>query len=149
MRCLIDADACPVVAIAVKLCRQYGVECVLYCDTCHRLAQYDAAVVTVSKGSDSADYAVANDVQKGDVVITQDYGLAAMCLARGAQVINQDGRIYQNENIDGLLFSRYLSKKARMAGIRTKGPQKRTSSQNQSFQNALIQLLEASVHGAI
>ena len=103
----------------------------------------------MSKGSDSADYAVANDVQKGDVVITQDYGLAAMCLARGAQVINQDGRIYQNENIDGLLFSRYLSKKARMAGIRTKGPQKRTSSQNQSFQRVFIQLLEASVHGEI
>ena len=83
-RLLIDADGCPVVDIAVRIARQRGIECLILCDTAHEFRKEGARTITVSKGNDSVDFALVNLVQKGDIVVTQDYGLAAMCLARGA-----------------------------------------------------------------
>lgn len=73
--------------------------------------------------------------------VTQDYGLAAMCLAKGARAINQNGIIYSDRNMDALLFTRHVGKKARRAGFRTKGPKKRTAEQNEIFRKALISML--------
>ncbi|MEG1179857.1 MAG: DUF188 domain-containing protein, partial [Oscillospiraceae bacterium] len=92
-----------------------------------------AKTITVSKGADSVDFALVNMLQKGDIVITQDYGLAAMCLARNAIPINQDGMVYSDQNIDALLLARHNAKKIRNAGGRLKGPSKRTQSQNEAF----------------
>lgn len=107
MKILIDADGCPVVDRAVALCRQYRVRCMLLCDTAHEFHRDGAETLVFDKGADSVDYALVNRVQPGDVVITQDYGLASMCLARSARVLHQDGWEYTPENIDALLLVRH------------------------------------------
>ena len=147
MKVLIDADACPVTDIAVSLCAGYNVPCLLLCDTAHILYRENAQTVIVDKGADSVDFALVNRLSAGDIVITQDYGLAAMCLGRSAQVLHQDGWEYTDSNMDGLLFQRHAAKKFRMAGGRTKGPSKRTTAQNKAFTQALENLLQQSVQG--
>lgn len=142
MELFIDADGCPVTNIAIALAKEYGVPCTLICDTAHEMRRDGATTITVSKGADSADFALVNLVKPGDLVVTQDYGLAAMCLSRGAVPIHQDGMVYTNDNIDGLLFFRAAAKKVRNAGGRLKGPSKRTKEQDKAFEAALRRLLE-------
>lgn len=139
---LIDADGCPVVREAVDIAAAHGLSCILFCDTAHRLELSGAETVTVSTGADSADFALVNRVAEGDIVVTQDYGLAAMCLAKGALILNQDGRQYTAENIEGLLYTRYVGKKLRRAGGRLKGPPKRKPEQTRQFCQVLEQLIE-------
>ena len=142
MELYIDADGCPVTAIAVQLAKQHRIPCTLICDTAHEIFREGARTITVSKGADSADFALVNLVQKGDLVVTQDYGLAAMCLSRGAVPIHQDGMVYTNDNIDSLLFFRAAAKKVRNAGGRLKGPSKRAKEQDRAFEVTLRRLLE-------
>ena len=141
MRILIDADGCPVVDCALKLAKQYGAEAIILCDTSHQFEREGARTITVSKGADSVDFALVNLLQPGDIVITQDYGLAAMCLARQAQALSQDGMAYTADNIDGLLLARHTAKKIRNAGGRLKGQARRGPSQDESFARALRRLL--------
>ncbi|MCL2105773.1 MAG: YaiI/YqxD family protein [Oscillospiraceae bacterium] len=141
MRILIDADGCPVVDIAVRMARQHSIECLILCDTSHEFRKEGATTITVSKGADSVDFALVNLLQKGDVVVTQDYGLAAMCLARGTLPLNQDGMIYSNSNIDGLLHQRHAAQKIRRGGGRLKGPPKRTAEQDRAFERAMLEIL--------
>jgi Uncharacterized protein conserved in bacteria len=141
MKILIDADGCPVVDITVRAAKNYNIECVILCDTSHVFEKEGAVTLTFSKGADSVDFALVNRVSPGDVVITQDYGLAAMCLSRNALVINQDGFHYTAENIDSLLLARHTAKKIRNSGGRLKGPKKRTSSQDISFEEELNRIL--------
>lgn len=141
MRILIDADGCPVVDIAVRLAKQNNIKCLILCDTAHVFEKDGAETITVTQGPDSVDFVLVNMVKNGDVVITQDYGLAAMCLARGAIPINQDGMVYDSENIDALLMQRYTAKKIRMSGGRLKGNSKRTSEQDETFEQKLRELL--------
>lgn len=141
MRILIDADGCPVVDITVAIARERQAECFILCDTSHVFEKPGAVTITVSKGADSVDFALINLLQPGDIVITQDYGLAAMCLARQAQALSQDGMAYTADNIDGLLLARHTAKKIRNAGGRLKGQARRGSSQDESFARALRRLL--------
>ncbi|MGM9604020.1 MAG: DUF188 domain-containing protein [Faecousia sp.] len=142
MRVLIDGDGCPVVDIAVTLCRQRNVPCLLLCDTAHEFHRDGAETLTFDKGADSVDYALANRVRAGDLVITQDYGLASMCLARGARILHQDGWEYTSRNIDALLLQRHESRKYRLSGGRAKAIPKRTEQQNRSFRSAMAALLD-------
>lgn len=142
MELFIDADGCPVVDIALRLAKQYGAACTLLCDTAHILDRPGARTITVSKGADSVDFALVNLVRPGDLVVTQDYGLAAMCLSRRAVPIHQDGMVYTNENIDSLLFFRAAAKKIRNAGGRLKGPSRRTKDQDRAFASTLARLLQ-------
>lgn len=141
-RVLIDADGCPVVDEAIALAKQFGVACVLLCDTAHIFEPAGAQTLTFSKGADSVDFALVNLVKPGDIVVTQDYGLAAMCLARRTQVLNQDGMAYTVDNIDGLLLARHTAKKIRNGGGRLRGPKKRTPAQNAAFTRALSEVLQ-------
>ena len=141
MTVFIDADGCPVFDIAVKLSKEAGVDCVIICDTSHAFEKAGAKTITVPKGNDSVDFKLVNMLKKGDIAVTQDYGLAAMCLARAAIPINQDGMIYNDGNIDALLMQRHTAKKIRMAGGRLKGPAKRTQEQNVAFELRLKYLL--------
>ena len=141
MTVFIDADGCPVVDITIRLSKQAGVECVIVCDTSHVFEKAGARTITVSKGNDSADFALVNRIQKGDIVITQDYGLAAMCLSRGAVPVNQDGLVYTDGNIDALLLQRYTAKKIRISGRRLRGPSKRKPEQDKAFEETLNKLL--------
>ena len=137
----IDADACPVVDIAIALCMQYGVACMLVCDTAHVLQKQGAQTLTVDSGADSVDFVLVNRILPGDIVITQDYGLAAMCLARRAQVLNQNGMVYHTGNIESLLMQRHTAQKIRRGGGRLKGPPKRTHQQDDAFAQAFESLL--------
>lgn len=139
---LIDADGCPVVRQAAQLAQQYGFDCVLLCDTSHQFSIPGARTITVSKGRDSADFALVNLAGPGDVAITQDYGLAAMCLAKKAVVLNQNGLVYTQQNIGALLAERHQSMKDRRAGVHKKGPPKRTPQQDETFCQALRMLLQ-------
>lgn len=142
MKILIDADGCPVVDICIKSAKRHGIECLILCDTSHIFEREGAKTVTVSKGADGVDFKIVNLLERGDIVVTQDYGLAAMCLARGASALNQNGLIYTPDNIDALLNSRYETKKIRMAGGRIKGPQKRRPEQNEEFERAIEKMIE-------
>lgn len=138
----IDADGCPVIDIAVKLADKYGIDCIIICDTAHSIHRDGVKTITVEKGADSVDFKLVNLIKSGDIAITQDYGLAAMCLSKNAVVLNQDGRRYTHENISGLLEFRAVSRKIRNESGKLKGMSKRTKEQNKAFEKVLIQLLE-------
>ncbi|MBR6531285.1 MAG: DUF188 domain-containing protein, partial [Clostridia bacterium] len=127
MKVFIDADGCPVVDITVITAKKHSLQCYIICDTAHEFKKDGAKTVVVEKGADSVDFKLVNLVSAGDIVVTQDYGLAAMCLARKAVPLSQNGLVFTDKNIDELLFSRYVSKKIRNAGGRLKGPSKRTA----------------------
>ena len=143
MRILVDADACPVVRITEQTAKKHGVEVILFCDTNHVLHSDYAAVRTIGAGADAVDFALTAECKAGDIVITQDYGVAAMILTKGAHGLHQSGMRYTNENIDGLLMERHMAKKARMSRAKhhMKGPKKRTEEDDQRFQAALEALL--------
>ena len=141
MRILIDADGCPVVDIVIRIAKGNDMQCIIMCDSAHFFERDGAQTITVSKGADAVDFALVNLVHPGDLVITQDYGLAALCLSRRAVVINQDGIIYNDDNIGGLLEQRAMAAKIRRSGGRLSGPSKRTEAQNQAFASTLSKLI--------
>ncbi len=141
MKLLVDADACPVIDLTVREANRRKIPVILVTDTSHVLTGINAQIVTVEKGNDSADFKLVNLVEKGDLVVTQDYGLAAMVLAKGGKAINQNGLIYSQQNIDTLLFTRHIAKKVRMSGGHTKGPRKRTKQQDEDFLFALQRMI--------
>lgn len=144
MQILVDADACPVTRIVEKIARQQGLPCVLLCDTNHVLQSDYSEIKVIGAGADAVDYALINVCRKGDVVVTQDYGVAAMALGKGAYAIHQSGRWYTNENIDQMLMERHLAKKARMGKGKhhLKGPGKRTPEDDARFEASLLRLLD-------
>ncbi len=137
MRIIIDGDGCPVVDETVGIAKNHGLVCLILCDTAHQIQREGATTKVVDKGADSVDFALVNLLQKGDIVVTQDYGLAAMCLACGAQPIHQDGWRYTNDNIDALLLARHTAQKIRRGGGRLRGGAKRTQQQDAQFITAL------------
>ena len=141
-RVLVDADACPVKEIILRLAKRRNIPVTMVIDTSHELDDGYSTVITVDKGSDSADYAIANMATRHDVIVSQDYGLAAMILARGASALDQNGLIYTSENIDSLLERRYIGQKIRRDGGRTKGPKKRTREDDERFEAALGRMLD-------
>lgn len=143
MTLYIDADACPVVDIALGACKDYQIPVVLVCDVNHVMQREGAQTLYVEKGSDSADLRIANLAGKGDIVLTQDYGLATLALARGAKALNQNGLIFTADNIDALLLSRHTAARIRRGGGRLKGPPKRTPDMDDAFLKALTKLLSA------
>lgn len=142
MEIFIDADGCPVVDLTVNIAEQYNIKTTIVCDTSHIFDYESVKVITVSKGVDSADFALVNKAKKGDIVITQDYGLAAMCVARNMIPINQNGFIYTNENIDNMLMRRHMAKKIRKAGGKTTNMKKRSSDDDKKFTECLLNVIE-------
>lgn len=138
---LVDADGCPVVDLTIKIAKQFSIPVYLFCDTAHNMQRDGADTIMVSKGADAVDFVLVNRVNKGDIVVTQDYGLAAMVLAKQGLVIDQNGRAYTNDNIDQLLYSRHMSQKVRQAGGRMKGPKKRQKEDNEKFEKGFRELL--------
>ena len=139
----VDGDGCPVVNETIGIAKYFKLSCVLICDTAHEMHRDGAETIIVSKGADAVDFVLVNRVKKGDIVVTQDYGLAAMVLAKQGYPIDQNGRLYTNDNIDQLLYARHTAQKVRMAGGRLRGPKKRTKDQTESFVNSLRDLCRA------
>ena len=140
---LVDADACPVVRIVEDIARRFACPVTLLCDTNHILQSETSQVRVIGAGADAVDFALFNLCHTGDVVVTQDYGVAAMVLGKGAYAIHQSGRLYTDENIDQLLMERHLAKKARQSSKHhLKGPRKRTREDDERFERAFTQLLQ-------
>ena len=135
MQIFVDADACPVVDIVEKIAKEYNVPVTLLCDTNHVLSSAYSEVVIVGAGADAVDYKLISICHKGDIVVSQDYGVAAMALGKGAYAIHQSGKWYTNDNIDQMLMERHLNKKARRSFHKNhiKGPKKRTAEDDERF----------------
>lgn len=145
MRILVDADACPVVKITEQVVKEKGISVTLLCDTNHVLQSDYSEVITVGAGADAVDFKLVSICQKGDLVVTQDYGVAAMILGKGAYGIHQSGKWYTNENIDQMLLERHMAKKARNAKKKhhLKGSAKRTAEDDQRFEDSLRRLIDS------
>lgn len=142
MRILVDGDACPNKEDIKRLAIQYQIEMFVYIDYAHVLEDDYYHVINCEVGNDSVDMAIINDSQKGDLVITQDYGLASLLLPKGVYILHISGMQIDNDNVDGLLMSRYLSAKQRRAQNRVKGPSKRTDEVKTYFLNQLEFILQ-------
>jgi uncharacterized protein YaiI (UPF0178 family) len=138
----VDADACPVKEIIVSECRKRQIPVVMVCDTSHIIHDGYSKTVITDKGANSADFVLANMVHKGDVAVTQDYGLAAMIRSKGGKCLNQNGIIYNDDNLDKMLFERFLSGKVRRGGGKIKGPSKRNKENDEKFRIEFIKLIE-------
>ena len=132
MRVFIDADACPVVSIVENISKKYNIPVTLLCDTNHVLTSEYSEVIVVGAGADAVDYKLISICHRGDIVVSQDYGVAAMALGKGAFAIHQSGKWYTNDNIEQMLMERHLNKKARRSSHKNhiKGPKKRTEQQH-------------------
>jgi len=142
MQILVDADACPVKQIIVRLAKKYNIPVTMLIDTSHELSDDYSTVITVDKQADSVDFALMRLLTRDDIVVTQDFGLAAMVIGKGARAINQNGLIFTNDNIDRLLLERHIGQKIRRSGGRTKGPSKRTKDDDVRFESAFDSLLQ-------
>lgn len=144
MRILVDADACPVVRIVEKMAKRYRIPVTLLCDTNHVLYSDYSEIKTVGAGADAVDFVLVGMCRRNDIVVTQDYGLAAMVQGKGSFGIHQSGKWYTEENIDLMLMERHLAKKARRgkAKHRLKGPAKRTEEDDRNFAESLERLIE-------
>lgn len=143
MEVFVDADACPVVRIVEKVAKKYDVKVSLFCDTNHVLSSDYSDVIIISAGADAVDLALINNCKKGDIIVTQDYGVAALALGKGAFAIHQSGKIFNDNNIESLLMQRHLSKKQRMSHSKHhfKGPKKRTKENNLNFEISFEKLI--------
>jgi len=146
MKILVDADACPVKEIIVRLAKEWNITVTMLIDTSHQLYDGYSTIITVDKRADSVDFALMGMLAREDIVVTQDFGLAAMVLGKGARAINQNGLVYTDGNIDRLLMERHINANVRRGGGRTKGPAKRTKEDNERFETAFVKLLESGGH---
>ena len=143
MQIFVDADACPVVGIVERAAKEHNLPVTLLCDTNHVLSSDYSEVIVVGAGADAVDYKLISICHKGDIVVSQDYGVAAMALGKGAYAIHQSGKWYTDDNIDQMLMERHLSKKARRSSRKchVKGPKKRTEEDDERFAQSFEKML--------
>ncbi len=143
MRIYVDADACPVVRLIEEIANEYDIPVTLLCDTNHVLSSDYSEVKVIGAGSNAVDYALIGLCHAGDLVVSQDYGVAAMALGKGAYAIHQSGRWYTNQNIDSMLMERHLAGKERRSNSRhhRKGPKKRTEEDDVRFRESFEKMI--------
>lgn len=148
MQIYVDADACPVVGIVEKIAERYRIPVTLLCDTNHVLHSDYSEVMIVGAGADAVDYKLIGICHRGDIVVSQDYGVAAMALGKGAYAIHQSGRWYTNENIDQMLMERHLNGKARRGSHKNhiKGPKKRTKEDDERFAQSFEKMVQMAIN---
>jgi len=142
MRIIIDGDACPqkVRDICEKAAKDFGVGLIIVSDIDHYI-ESDFEVIVVEQGRESVDYKIVQIFKKGDILITQDYGLASLLLDKAAAIIHTAGFFINKNNIDTLLQSGYISEKIRKQGGKSKGPAKRRKEQDEAFKKCLYKVL--------
>ena len=141
MSIIVDADACPSINLITATASKYNLELILYTDDTHNLYSDYGKVITVSRGFQSVDTLISNDINQKDILITQDFGLAVIALSKKAKVLHPKGMIYTDDNIDKLLYERHISAKIRRSGGHTKGPKKRTKEDDLNLINSLEKLI--------
>ncbi|WP_317366817.1 DUF188 domain-containing protein [uncultured Tyzzerella sp.] len=145
MKLIIDADGCPVTNIAINIALKNNLKIMVVSDTSHifNFENDNISYIIADKGLNSADFLILNKCIKNDVIITQDYSLAAMCLSKSCFVINQNGYVYTNDNIDELLLRSHIGKKLRKAGKSDFKIKKRTKNQDENFIKSFQNLLKS------
>ncbi len=143
MKILVDADACPCNRIIEKVAMEYQIPVLFLVDSSHILHSEYGEVLIIGKGADAVDFALVNRLQNGDIAVTQDYGVAAMTLGKKGYAIHPSGKIYDNRNMDQMLFERHLSKLWRKSNKRFhgKGPKKRTKEDDERFERSFRRLI--------
>ncbi len=145
MRVLIDGDAFPNIDDIISVCKQYKKRVIIYIDTSHIIESDYASVITTSTGSNAVDLILENDILVGDLVLTQDYGVAVIALSKNAYAMNQYGNFYKNNNIDYLMEIKNINIKARKH-IKIKGPKKRTAKDKERLINNIINLIGSEIY---
>ncbi len=148
MKIYVDADACPVIRQVEEIARKYNIASALICDTNHVLSSEYSEVIVADQGADSVDLVLINKCKKGDIAVTQDYGVGAMALSKGAFAIHQSGKWYTEDNIDNMLMSRHIIKSARRSHkkLHIKGPKKRTEEDNIIFLESFERLVRKALY---
>ena len=143
MHIYVDADACPVIGIVERIAKSHNIAVTLLCDTNHYLTSDYSEVVYVGAGADAVDFKLVNLCTRDDIVVTQDYGVAAMALSKGAYAIHQSGKWYTNDNIDRMLMQRHITKCAKRASSKNhiNGPKKRSNEDNIHFAESFEKLV--------
>lgn len=143
MHIFVDADACPAVGIVENIAKKHNISVTLLCDANHVLHYDYSEVIVVGAGADAVDYKLISLCHRGDIVVSQDYGVAAMALGKAAYAIHQSGKWYTNENIDQMLMERHLNKKARRSSHKNhiRGPRKRTNEDDERFAQSFEKLV--------
>lgn len=145
MQIVIDGDACPVISLAVSIAKSHKIPTLIISDRSHEIKDDYGQVIQVDGGRDAADFKIMGLLKKTDILITQDFGLAAMAIGKGAKALNQNGLIYTENNIDNLLMERHQSGKLRRAKkgkTHLRGPSKRTREDDEKFLRSLQTLLK-------
>ncbi|MHC1720543.1 MAG: YaiI/YqxD family protein [Clostridiaceae bacterium] len=142
MRILVDADACPGREIIEHAAKLHNLPVIMYCDINHVLRSSYSEIKYMDSGFQSVDIAIANDAQPGDIVVTQDYGVAAMVLGKKAYAINPRGYVYDGHNIERLLFERHIAGKVRRGGGRTENHKKRNVMDDVRLKMNLLETIE-------
>ena len=145
MKIFVDGDGCPVVHLTIEIAKSYGIDIIVVKNYCHEIYDEYATIVTVDKFADSADYYIVNHVNNGDIVVTQDYGLAAMALSKNAACINQNGLIISSENIDELLERRHFNRELRRKYKKYTKFKKRDSESDIHFEKSLKCLIQSHI----
>ena len=144
MQIFVDADACPVVKVIEAIAKKYQIPVTLLCDINHDLSSDYSKVIMVGAGTDAVDYKLISLCHSGDIVVSQDYGVAAMALGKGAYAIHQSGKWYTNTNIDQMLMERYLNKNSRKKSLKNhvKRPKKRTDADDEKFAKSFEKMID-------
>ncbi|HKM04235.1 MAG TPA: YaiI/YqxD family protein [Lachnospiraceae bacterium] len=151
MKILVDADACPVVKIIEKIAKADDIPVILFCDTNHVLYSDYSEIIVIGAGADAVDFALVNKCNGQDIIVSQDYGVAAMALGKKAYAIHQSGKWYTNDNIDLMLMERHMAKEARRKGSKnhSKGPKKRTEEDDKRFEESFTKLIYMAKHNML
>jgi len=143
LKILVDADACPVKDIIIAVGNERNIPIEMVASYNHKIkGGSGVSVIITDSGPDAADYIIANRVEGGDIVVTQDFGLGALTLGKGGKALTPRGLIFTGENINGLLMQRHISAKVRRSGGKTKGPSSFCREDKENFLKSLLKLLE-------
>lgn len=142
MRVLVDADACPVKDIIIEESKKYSIDVYMYFDNSHVYSDDYSKVIIVDRAKDSVDMKIINDLKENDIIVTQDYGLASIVISKKAKAINNNGLIFNKDNIDKLLFERFIGVKNRRAKIKTKNMKKRNKEMDNNFRKNFLKLIK-------
>lgn len=142
MRIIVDADATPGISLIEMVAQKYQIPCILISDDTHILKSEYSDIITVTKGFQSVDIYLVNMIEKGDIVVTQDYGVACVAISKKIQVVNPKGEIYSENNIDLLMTQRHIHSKLRHQKKHIKGPKKRTKIDDERLVQSLTICIE-------
>lgn len=141
MKIIVDGDGCAGISYIERAAKEENIDLLVYSTIDHNINLNYGEVKRVDAGFQSVDMYVVNDTKKGDIVISQDFGVAALALGKKAYAISPKGMIFSNDNIERLLFERHLSQKARKAGLRGKNASKRKKEDDINLYNTIKKVI--------